>query len=280
MPNRIVTRAPQVSPLITGRFAEDKSYTTWRPTGTNDYLLILTIEGSGRFGYPHGEVITAPGDLIILRPGTPHDYATARGASDWTLLWAHFLPRPFWQEWILALPEAAPGIAYLPLGTNTPERTSVESALETMNRYANGGLLRRVEFAMNALESALLHCDAANPVAAARARFDDRVLKAMELLRGEWLAGAFSLNDLARTVNLSASRLSHLFKEQTGRTLGQFQEEERLLRARQLLTLTNRSITAIAADVGFTSPFYFTLRFKKHTGQAPRDFRRTTQSVL
>lgn len=275
MPDRIVANAPQVNPLITGRFTEQPTYNTWRPTGTRDYLLILTVSGSGRFGHAHGDVITAPGDLTIVHPGTSHDYATARGAKEWGLLWAHFLPRPFWQEWITGLPQAATGIALLSLGSNTPERFAVESALDRMDQYANGGLPRRIEFAMNALEAALLHCDAANPLAAARAKFDERVFKVMELLRGERLTQPFSLNELARIVTLSPSRLSHLFKAQTGRTPGQFQEEERLLRARQLLTLTNRSITAISEDIGFASPFYFTLRFKKHTGQSPREFRRS-----
>ncbi len=275
MPERIVTNAPQVNPLITGRFIETPTYNVWRPKGTRDYLLILTVGGGGRFGHSHGEVTTVPGDLVIVRPGTPHDYATARGAGQWGLLWAHFLPRPFWQEWITGLPSVAPGIARLSLGESTPERAAVEAALDAMDRYATGGLPRRAEFAMNALEAALLHCDAANPLASARARFDERVFKVMELLRGERLAEPILLDKLARAVNLSPSRLSHLFKAQTGRTPGQFQEEERLQRARQLLTLTNRSITAIAEEIGFASPFYFTLRFKKHTGQSPRDFRRS-----
>lgn len=273
MPDRIITHAPQVYPLVTGRFTEVPTYNTWRPYGTRDYLLILTVGGSGRFGHAHGEVTTAPGDLVIIRPGTPHDYATARGAAYWGLLWAHFLPRPFWQEWMSGLPPVAPGITLLSLGEASAERVAVESALDAMDRYATGGLPRRTEFAMNALEAALLHCDDANPLGSARAKFDERVFKVMELLRGERLAEPISLDKLACTVNLSPSRLSHLFKAQTGRTPGQFQEEERFLRARQLLTLTNRSITAIAEEIGFASPFYFTLRFKKLTGQSPREFR-------
>jgi AraC family transcriptional regulator of arabinose operon len=274
MPERIITHTPTVNPIVAGRFTEGATYNTWRPSGTKDYLLILTVSGSGRFGHAHGEVTTAPGDLVILRPGTPHDYATARGATGWGLLWAHFLPRPFWQEWITGLPTAAAGVALLSLGAESPERVAVESSLDAMYRYATGGLPRRTEFALNALEAALLHCDAANPLASARATFDERVFRTMEQLRGERLAEPISLEQLARAVNLSPSRLSHLFKAQTGRTLGQFQEEERLLRAQQLLTLTNRSVTAIAEEVGFASPFYFTLRFKKHTGQSPREFRR------
>ncbi len=54
----------------------------------------------------------------------------------------------------------------------------------------------------------------------------------------------------------------------------QFLEQQRLARAQTLLARTSHSIGAIAAEVGFESPFYFTLRFKRHTGLAPTDWRR------
>ena len=274
---RSVSENPVVAPLVTGRFAEGANYATWRPRGTADYLLILTIGGSGRFGHAHGDLRAAPGDVTILRPGARHDYATAPGAPGWSLLWAHFLPRPAWIEWLSALPEAAPGIAHLSLGADTTGRAAVESALDAMNRYALGGLPRRADFAMNALECALLHLDAANPSASALVRFDERVLRVMERLRGDGSREPLSLTGLACAVCLSPSRLSHLFKQETGRTPAQFHEDERMLRARQLLALTNRAVGAIAEEVGFASPFYFSLRFKARVGQSPRDFRRVAQ---
>jgi AraC family transcriptional regulator of arabinose operon len=277
--SRDVTHIPVVAPIVTGSFEEAPTYSTWRPHGTQDHLLILTVGGAGRFGFGSGHLIASPGDVVVLRPGATHDYRTARGAPGWALLWTHFLARPHWLEWLAALPEAAPGLYHLALGADSADRAAVEDSLNTMHRYAIGGLARRTEFAMNALETALLLCDAANPHTAARGTLDDRILKAMELLRGPWLAHAVSLPELAHEVGFSPSRLSHLFKAQTGRTPGQFQEEERIVRARQLLTLTNRSITAIAEEVGFASPFYFTLRFKKRMGQSPRDFRHSISQV-
>ncbi len=262
-----------MAPLITGRFTEGATYAVWRPHGTKDFLLTLTVGGGGRFGYASGEIEAAPGDLVIVRPGTPHDYATARGANGWQIVWAHFLPRPEWSEWITTLPSSAPGIAHLRLGADTEAFRRVQTTLETMNTYANGGGLRRTAFAMNALETALLHADAANPIATDRARFDERVLTVMERLRGAHLADTVSLSGLASTVYLSPSRLAHLFKAQTGLSPTQFQERERMRRACELLTLTNRSVGAVAEEIGFASPFYFSLRFKKHTGQSPRDFR-------
>ena len=267
---RTETTHPNVAPIMTGYFVEEASYTTWRTYGTPDYLLMHTLSGSGRVGWQSGEYVTKAGDAILLRPGTRHDYGTARGAAQWELLWTHFAPRPHWQEW-LAWPEVSPGIGLLALASSGEPRTRIESALWEMHRAERGGQTRRDDFAMNALEKALLWCDAANP-RSAQARLDGRIVGVMERLR-QRPAEPFDLRAIARQADLSVSRLSHLFREQTGVTPGQFLERERIARAKQLLTVTSRSIAAIAEEVGFASPFYFASRFKKYTGLSPREFR-------
>ena len=49
-------------------------------------------------------------------------------------------------------------------------------------------------------------------------------------------------------------------------------------RARQLLARTTLSIKEIAAQTGFASPFYFSLRFKAASGSSPRDYRRRAEA--
>ena len=156
------TGHPSVAPIVTGHFVENAAYATWRTQGTRDYLLMLTLSGGGRVGWRGGEQRIVPGDAVLLRPGTLHDYGTARGLDVWELLWTHFAPRPHWQEWLL-WPEVAPGIARLSLGDNSEGRIRIEDALREMRRWERGGQPRRDEFAMNALEKALLWCDAVNP---------------------------------------------------------------------------------------------------------------------
>jgi AraC family transcriptional regulator of arabinose operon len=271
------TPAPVVAPLVTGHFRELPGYATWRTHGTSDYLLMLTRSGKGRIGWTGGEREVVSGDVVLLRPGTLHDYGIARRAAGWELLWAHFLPRPHWLEW-LGWPEVAPGVGLLSLGADGESRERVEEALAEMNRRARGGLPRREAFALNALEAALLWCDAANP-RSAQGRMDSRVVRAMEILR-ERLHEPVPVSELAQAVGLSASRLSHLFREQVGQTPQRFVEAERIARAKQLLSLTSRTVAAIAEEVGYENPFYFTLRFKKYTGQSPREWRRAGEKPL
>ena len=278
MPSRTlpITEKPTVAPILTGYLNEGPSYFSWRPWGTTDWLLIFTLSGQGRLGAAGDTVLrAAPGEFTLIRPGALHDYGTAPGAAHWEILWTHFLPRPHWQEWLAAWPDAAPGVIHTALPER--ERAEIERCLHAMHRHATSGQPRRDDFAMSALEEALLWCDQALvPFGAERRRVDERVLRARAYLL-EHLSEPIPLPELATVAGLSVSRLAHLFREQLGQTPQQFVEAQRLARAQEFLARTTRPIAVIAAEVGFETPFYFTLRFKRHTGLSPRDWRRERQ---
>ncbi len=118
-----------------------------------------------------------------------------------------------------------------------------------VHHLATSALQYRETFAMNALEEVLLWCDTQNPLSE-QARMDKRIADTMDYLVRH-LAEPVSLNDLAAACGLSVSRLAHLFRLQVGMTPQQFLERQRLHRARQLLELTPRPISAIAAEVGY-----------------------------
>lgn len=270
---RRVTPHPPVRDLTTGHFRERLGYATWRPSGTDDWLLIYTIGGAGYFGDASGRRVTsAPGELTLLRPGALHDYGTDEAAGRWELLWSHFHPRPHWLEW-LTWPETSPGLMRLALA-DTPVRQRIADRFADVHRLATGPHRRREALAMNALEELLLWADTQNP-RSAESRLDTRVLDAMNFLCRS-LDRKVTLDDVADAAGLSASRLSHLFKQQAGTTPQQFLEQQRLNRAMQLMEMTPLSIKEIARQVGFDNPFYFTLRFKRHTGKSPREYRRGT----
>lgn len=258
---------PSATPLVAGVYRGDTRYTTWRARGTQDYLLMYTRTGAGRVGHLRGEVRVMPGELVLIRPGTHHDYGTARGAAHWELIWAHFQPRPHWLEW-LAWPEPAPGILHLALEADT--RAAVEDALLLMDTRSRSAQPLRSALAMHALEEALLLCASTLPSVR---RQDARVGAAMSYLV-ENLAQPLTLREVAQATGLSVSRLSHRFKDEVGITPGQFLERERLARAAQLLRFTTRPIAAISEEVGFASPIHFSLRFKKAFTFSPREFRK------
>ena len=262
---------PVLRHLVMGHFHEERGYATWRAHGTTDWLLIATLSGSGRFGFDGGEVRTVPGELILLHPGALHDYGVAPPSPSWELLWAHIHPHPHWLGW-LEWPQIAPGLAHLMLDDPSLQ-TEIFGKLREALHHTTGAHRRREEFAMNSLETVLLLCDTVNP-RQGQPVIDGRVRAAMDHLCRHYTQN-LSLDQLGSVVGLSGSRLGHLFRKQVGLTPVQFLERRRMERACQLLEFSARPIHSIAEELGFENPFYFTLRFKRATGQSPRDYRKS-----
>ncbi|MBN2712175.1 MAG: helix-turn-helix domain-containing protein [Planctomycetes bacterium] len=81
------------------------------------------------------------------------------------------------------------------------------------------------------------------------------------------------LNDLARQLNLSPSRTSHLVKELFGESFSELLTQERIRHAQSLLEGTELMVKEIAASAGFGDPYHFNKVFKKQTGLPPGAYR-------
>lgn len=262
------TPAPPPGILIAGHDSEPRGYATWRTSGTRDWLITLTLAGSGRYGYAGGEYHCERGDVLLLAPGTPHDYATA-SAAPWEFYWAHFLPRHHWTLW-LNLPQRAPGFGLLRI-SDAAAAKRLASAFERLLGDVRGSASYHGELALNALEEVLLHCAGQQP-SLHEARLDQRVAATLEWL-GAALDQPLDIEALAAAVSLSPSRLAHLFKSQLHESIGQAHTRLRLRHAARLLEFTSRSVGDIARDVGYSSPFHFSHQFKAHYQHSPQIYR-------
>ena len=83
-----------------------------------------------------------------------------------------------------------------------------------------------------------------------------------------------SLMQVCNHLSVSLSHFSTLFKEETGSTFIEFLTDVRMERAKELLLNTDQMLYAIAEQVGYDNPAYFTVAFKKQTGMSPREFRK------
>ena len=82
-----------------------------------------------------------------------------------------------------------------------------------------------------------------------------------------------SLNDLARSARLSRSRMSYLFKTQTGVPPGLYLKTLRLKKACELLETTSMSVMEVGAMVGMQDKSHFLRAFKKAYGLTPSEYR-------
>lgn len=251
--------------LLTGHFREISGYRAVRMQGVADWLLIHTVSGRGRFGHAGGDLIAEPGDWVLLRPGTPHDYGVELSLERWELVWAHFQPRPDWLPW-LAWPSIADGLFRL----HIDDGGALGRQFLAVHHLLNGDDRRRDALAMNALEALLLACDAHNVYDTGQG--DARILRALEHIDRN-LTEKLVIDDIAETVGLSPSRLAHLFRAETGVTIQGHIEARRMQLATDLLRRTSFPIKQIAAHCGFDSPFYFSQRFRRFAGLSPLQYR-------
>ena len=80
-----------------------------------------------------------------------------------------------------------------------------------------------------------------------------------------------SIEDLAADMNLSRVQLYRKVKAITDSSPVELLRTARLKRAYQLLITTDKNISEVAYDVGFTAPSYFTKCFKDEFGISPSD---------
>ena len=82
-----------------------------------------------------------------------------------------------------------------------------------------------------------------------------------------------SLTKLADLVFLNPSYLSRLFKECARTNISDFISETRLLKAKELLSVTQKRINEISLEIGYDSPHSFARFFRHYTGMSPVEFR-------
>jgi AraC-like DNA-binding protein len=83
-----------------------------------------------------------------------------------------------------------------------------------------------------------------------------------------------TLDDLSLETRLSSWHLLRAFRHAFGETPHTFLNRLRLERAKELLTVSSRSVTEICFDVGFTSLGSFSAMFRQKVGISPAEFRR------
>jgi len=99
----------------------------------------------------------------------------------------------------------------------------------------------------------------------------DRILEILEMIESDRLR---NISEVAVELNLSESRLLHLFKQKTGVGLGHVLTEQRLQKAALLLTHTRLRIKEIAAAAGYGHTSSFTRAFEKRFAQPPQVYRK------
>lgn len=86
-----------------------------------------------------------------------------------------------------------------------------------------------------------------------------------------------TISAYAQAAGISENYLSRQIKQYTGRSVGEWIDAERIVRAKKLLAGTSVPIIDVAVAVGLEDQSYFARFFKRETGITPSSFRKAMQ---
>lgn len=132
------------------------------------------------------------------------------------------------------------------------------------------GQARMLELGLEQLATVVLRAHHAAPLPPTAK--EPRVLRAVERMLRDF-GEDLTVEALAAEQAMSPRHFERCFKEAVGRGPKRFLIEVRVGAAQDMLARTDRPISEIALDVGFSQPSHFAEAFKKLTGQTPRDYR-------
>ena len=101
-----------------------------------------------------------------------------------------------------------------------------------------------------------------------------RIINQAKVIMKEDIVDNKSLEHIAKTLNISYSLFRREFKNKCGISPGQYRQELKLAKAKELLYSTNLSIADISMKLHFECIGQFSTFFKKKTGVSPLEFRK------
>ncbi len=112
-----------------------------------------------------------------------------------------------------------------------------------------------------------------NPAPVPQTLEASRFAQLLEELRGQF-AEPWTLEQMASRVRLGPTHFTALFRQQTGDTPMHYIQRVRIDAARKLLRTTNRNVTDIALECGFSSSQHLAHVFKQFVGVTASAYRR------
>lgn len=234
----------------------------------NEYQLLYNPEGEGWFQSTHcPRTRLKAGDMFLLFPGEWHSYHPDPRIG-WKSHWIGFKGRNMddrVRAGFLTPDKPIYHIGYSDV-IESLYRKAYEAAVEeaAYSQQLMAGLVNHLIGKMYSLERNIeLGQNLQQVTMIGKARLRIR----------ESIESSVTIQQIAEELGVSYSNFRKLFKEYTGLSPATYQQELRLLRAKELLTTTDLSVKEIAYRLNFESPDYFSSKFKAKMGCKPSEIR-------
>ena len=244
----------------------------------NDTTVVLSLSSQPvqihqRIGSHRYIGLYRQGDLCITPGGTDSAYQ-AEGSDHYlyTQISANLLEQVAEETW-----EVEPNqLELIPvLQTRNPQLEKLLQLLQAeLSQKGRMGQLY-IESLANALAVNLLQDYSAThpPVTQYEGGLGNRKLLRVTRYIDGALDQNIKLAELAQLAEMSQSHFGRLFKQSMGISPHRYLLQQRIERAKRLLTETNQSLAEVALACGFDSHSHFSKQFRQTTGMTPKTYR-------
>jgi len=228
-----------------------------------------------------------PGAIAFLGPDLPHDYRNTplphRRPKAVDAVVVHFSPALLGEGWHqrAAMEPLRRLFERANRGLRVGGRVR-DYAEATLVRMARARGIRRLILLLELLDR-LAHAKTLTEISSEGFRMEpqtyasDRIGKVCALIEKN-LASPVRVPELARTIGLSESAFSRLFKKCTNGTVPQYLNRYRIAHACRLLAETDLTVAEIVRTCGYLSPAHFQRQFQKIHGRSPTEYRRNVRN--
>ena len=228
----------------------------------NDYYLLYSL-GGNIIGQVNGaDVVIGSGDAICMSPGTEYSFGSLSPLDEWThYYWIHFT------------------------GAEA-ESTVIRSGLSLNRVYSLGLCEDSFGYYERLFSEFRTQGEHFEYVAAVQLRYllyvfgksvrentVGRLDKSIRYIHTH-LRYDLTVERLAAMEFLGVSRYREIFRSIMGLSPSEYILGLRMERAKDLLSGTDNTVTAVAESIGYNNRHYFHILFKRHTGMTPGDYRK------
>lgn len=260
----VVRAAPLAATVFATRigcFEKARVHRVERPGGIGP-LALLCLEGEGWVEVAGKRHRVQAGEAAWVDCQRPHTYGSDPDVP-WSIAWTHVAGRQV-GDWEKQLTQAGRRRVW-----RVGEAGAAQAAFEQLWRLlADGDTSLRGSVACAGWLTALDSPRRAAGAAAAESPID-RVARRLR----EDCTTSVSLETLAREAGYSPSHLLAQFRARWGCPPRHYQIRVRLQRACHLLETTTWKISAVASEVGYENPFYFSRLFSATFRLSPVEYR-------
>ena len=250
-----------------GKHPSGYVFTKYSGRVLHEYQMVYIVEGEGWFESKHcHRTPVHAGTMLLLFPDEWHNYAPLK-ETGWKEYWIGFKGRYIDER--------------VENGFFSPERPIIEIGNDIQVEEFYLEVLRHAEYEKSGFQllisSIVLHLLGTIVFRQNETRYEstdiaDKIEAAKQLMRAH-VGDEQTPEQVARELGIGYSWFRRVFKQYVGLSPQQYQLQLRYLRARDLLTGSDMTITEIAYDMGFSSVTQFSTFFSKHAGVSPRQFR-------